>query len=33
VTLANCEAQKPLRVERILDQSRLFLDFIQRTGP
>jgi DtxR family Mn-dependent transcriptional regulator len=32
VTLANCESQKPLRVERILDQSRLFLDFIQRTG-
>jgi DtxR family Mn-dependent transcriptional regulator len=32
VTLATCELQRPLRVERILDQSRLFLDFIQRTG-
>jgi DtxR family Mn-dependent transcriptional regulator len=32
VTLATCESQKPLRVERIVDQSRLFLDFIQRTG-
>ncbi len=32
VTLATCEANKPLCVERILDQSPLFLEFIQRTG-
>src|ERR1035438_629431 len=32
VTLATCESQKPLRVERILDQSPVFLEFIQRTG-
>ena len=32
VTLANCELQRPLRVERILDQSAPFLEFIQKTG-
>ncbi len=32
VTLATCEAQRPLRVERILDQSPPFLEFVQRTG-
>lgn len=32
VTLATCEVQRPLRVERILDQSPPFLEFIQRTG-
>ena len=32
LTLATCEAQKPLRVARILDQSAAFLEFIQRTG-
>jgi DtxR family Mn-dependent transcriptional regulator len=32
VTLATCESQKQLRVERILDQSAPFLEFIQRTG-
>src|SRR5580658_2078359 len=32
VTLATCELQEPLRVERILDQSPPFLEFIQRTG-
>jgi DtxR family Mn-dependent transcriptional regulator len=32
VTLATCELQKQLRVERILDQSPPFLEFIQRTG-
>jgi DtxR family Mn-dependent transcriptional regulator len=32
VTLATCELQKQCRVERILDQSPLFLEFIQRTG-
>jgi DtxR family Mn-dependent transcriptional regulator len=32
VTLANCEPLKQLRVERILDQSPPFLEFIQRTG-
>ena len=32
VTLATCEAQRPMRVERILDQSAVFLEFIQRTG-
>jgi DtxR family Mn-dependent transcriptional regulator len=32
VTLADCEPQKPFRVERILDQSTPFLEFIQRTG-
>jgi DtxR family transcriptional regulator, Mn-dependent transcriptional regulator len=32
VTLATCELQRQLRVERILDQSPPFLEFIQRTG-
>src|SRR5471032_129947 len=32
VTLASCETQKALRVERILDQSPVFLELIQRTG-
>jgi DtxR family Mn-dependent transcriptional regulator len=32
LTLANCAAEAPLRVERILDQSAPFLEFIQRTG-
>src|SRR5580698_3597324 len=32
VTLATCEAQRQFRVERILDQSPPFLEFIQRTG-
>jgi DtxR family Mn-dependent transcriptional regulator len=32
VTLASCEPLKALRVERILDQSSPFLEFIQRTG-
>jgi len=32
VTLATCEVRRPLRVERILDQSAPFLEFIQRTG-
>ena len=32
VTLATCELQRPLRVERILDQSPAFLEFIQRSG-
>jgi DtxR family transcriptional regulator, Mn-dependent transcriptional regulator len=32
ITLATCEERKPLRVERILDQSPPFLEFIQRTG-
>jgi DtxR family transcriptional regulator, Mn-dependent transcriptional regulator len=32
VTLATCDLQKQLRVERILDQSPPFLEFIQRTG-
>jgi DtxR family Mn-dependent transcriptional regulator len=32
VTLATCELQRPLRVERILDQSPAFLGFIQRSG-
>jgi DtxR family transcriptional regulator, Mn-dependent transcriptional regulator len=32
VTLATCEPMKPFRVERILDQSTPFLDFIQKTG-
>jgi DtxR family Mn-dependent transcriptional regulator len=32
VTLASCDVLKPLRVERILDQSPEFLEFIQRTG-
>jgi DtxR family Mn-dependent transcriptional regulator len=31
-TLATCEMQAHLRVERILDQSTPFLDFIQKTG-
>lgn len=32
ITLATCETQRQLRVERILDQSPPFLEFIQRTG-
>jgi DtxR family Mn-dependent transcriptional regulator len=32
ITLATCETLKPLRVERILDQSTPFLEFIQKTG-
>src|SRR5277367_4616702 len=32
VTLATCGLQEPLRVERILDQSAPFLEFIQKTG-
>jgi DtxR family transcriptional regulator, Mn-dependent transcriptional regulator len=32
ITLASCESQQQLRVERILDQSPPFLEFIQRTG-
>ena len=32
VTLATCEPQRAFRVERILDQSAPFLEFIQRTG-
>jgi DtxR family Mn-dependent transcriptional regulator len=32
VTLATCEPQRPFRVQRILDQSGPFLEFIQRTG-
>jgi DtxR family Mn-dependent transcriptional regulator len=32
VTLATCELQRQLRVERIWDQSPPFLEFIQRTG-
>jgi DtxR family Mn-dependent transcriptional regulator len=32
VTLASCEPLEALRVERILDQSTPFLEFIQRTG-
>jgi len=32
VTLATCEPQVQFRVERILDQSPPFLEFIQRTG-
>jgi DtxR family Mn-dependent transcriptional regulator len=31
-TLADCEVRRPLRVERILDQSGTFLEFIQRHG-
>lgn len=31
-SLANCELQKPWRVDRILDQSPSFLGFIQKTG-
>jgi DtxR family Mn-dependent transcriptional regulator len=31
-TLATCDVAKPLRVERILDQTSEFLEFIQRTG-
>jgi DtxR family Mn-dependent transcriptional regulator len=31
-TLATCEPRKAFRVERILDQSPPFLEFIQRTG-
>jgi DtxR family Mn-dependent transcriptional regulator len=32
VTLATCETQRQLRVERILDQSTAFLEFIQKAG-
>ena len=32
VTLASCRLQEPFRVERILDQSAPFLEFIQKTG-
>jgi DtxR family transcriptional regulator, Mn-dependent transcriptional regulator len=32
VTLATCETHRQFRVERILDQSPPFLEFIQRTG-
>ncbi len=32
VTLATCPLQGTFRVERIIDQSRPFLEFIQRTG-
>jgi DtxR family Mn-dependent transcriptional regulator len=32
VTLASCAMQKAFRVERIIDQSAPFLEFIQRTG-
>jgi DtxR family transcriptional regulator, Mn-dependent transcriptional regulator len=32
LTLANCGLQEQFRVERILDQSPPFLEFIQRTG-
>jgi len=32
LTLATCELQAHLRVDRILDQSTPFLDFIQKTG-
>ena len=32
VTLASCEPLKQLRVERILDQSAPFLEFIQKSG-
>ncbi len=32
VTLATCELHRSARVERILDQSAPFLEFIQRTG-
>jgi DtxR family Mn-dependent transcriptional regulator len=32
VTLATCEEHKSFRVERILDQSPPFLEFIQRAG-
>jgi len=32
VTLATCDTQRQLRVERILDQSPPFLEFIQKTG-
>jgi DtxR family transcriptional regulator, Mn-dependent transcriptional regulator len=32
VTLASCEQRRALRVERILDQSGAFLEFVQRTG-
>jgi DtxR family Mn-dependent transcriptional regulator len=32
LTLATCDLKKNLRVERILDQSPPFLEFIQRTG-
>jgi DtxR family transcriptional regulator, Mn-dependent transcriptional regulator len=31
-TLATCALLEPMRVERILDQSTAFLEFIQRTG-
>jgi DtxR family Mn-dependent transcriptional regulator len=32
VTLVTCELLKNFRVDRILDQSPIFLDFVQRTG-
>jgi DtxR family Mn-dependent transcriptional regulator len=32
VTLATCEPKKSFRVERIIDQSTPFLEFIQKTG-
>ncbi len=32
ITLANCDTDKPFRVERILDQSGPFLEFVQRSG-
>ncbi|HZZ20580.1 MAG TPA: metal-dependent transcriptional regulator [Opitutaceae bacterium] len=32
VTLATCDLMKPFRVERILDQSTPFLEYIQKTG-
>jgi DtxR family transcriptional regulator, Mn-dependent transcriptional regulator len=32
LTLATCQVHEALRVERILDQSPPFLEFIQRTG-
>jgi DtxR family transcriptional regulator, Mn-dependent transcriptional regulator len=32
ITLATCEPQKRFRVERILDQSAPFLEFVQRSG-
>ncbi len=32
LSLATCEAHRQYRVERILDQSPSFLEFIQRTG-
>ena len=32
ITLATCDPLRAFRVERILDQSTPFLDFIQRIG-